>query len=59
MSARTRGLRPGSEAPFSGQYQNTSTKKEVTVTKGEPMPPTPRRGQEYDLVDRTKNKSGH
>lgn len=52
------GLKPGSTAPRSGQYRNTGTRKEVTVTKGEPLPPTPKPGQRYTLVDPTNNKSG-
>jgi len=51
-------LKPGQTSPKSGQYQNTSTKKEVTVPKGRPMPPTPKAGQRYKLVDASKNKSG-
>ena len=50
-------LRPGQEAPKSGQYQNTTTKTEVTTVKGEPLPPTPGKGQGYKLVDPTKHKS--
>ena len=49
-------LNPGTPAPVSGQYQNTTTKTEVTVTKGEPLPPTPEKGQKYILVDKTKHK---
>ena len=30
--------RPGQTAPRSGQYQNTTTRSEVTVTKGEAVP---------------------
>ena len=48
--------RPGQTAPTSGQYQNTTTKSEVTVTKGEPFPPTPGQGQRYRLVDPTRHK---
>jgi hypothetical protein len=51
-------FKPGTTAPKSGQYLNNQTKKEVTVTKGEPLPPTPKAGQNYTLVDPTKNKSG-
>ncbi len=54
MGAKT--FRPGEKAPVSGQYKNTTTKREVTVTKGEPLPPTPRRGQQYTLADATKHK---
>ncbi len=41
----------------SGQYKNTKTGYEVTVTEGEPFPPTPKPGQNYVLVDKTKHKS--
>jgi hypothetical protein len=50
-------LKPGSPAPKSGQYQNTVTKNEVTATKGTPLPPTPKAGQAYKLVDATKHKT--
>ncbi|MHB8066813.1 MAG: hypothetical protein ACYDIC_02820 [Desulfobaccales bacterium] len=49
-------FKPGERADVSGQYKNTTTKTEVTVTKGEPIPPTPRPGQRYVLADRTKHK---
>ena len=49
-------FKPGEKAPVSGQYKNTSTGTEVTVTKGEPFPPTPGKGQKYVLVDPTKHK---
>lgn len=56
-------LKPGEKAPKSGQYgivgpRGGNTGKERTVTKGEPMPPTPKPGQGYILVDPTKNGSG-
>ena len=49
-------LPPGTKALTSGQYLNTAMKTEVTVTKGEPLPPTPKPGQGYKLVDPTKHK---
>jgi hypothetical protein len=49
-------LPPGTKADKSGQYKNTSTKNEVTVTRGEPLPPTPKPNQGYVLVDPTKHK---
>lgn len=56
------GLRPGQKAPASGQYQQIGPRggkgREVTVTRGEPLPPTTRPGSTYAIVDRTKNKSG-
>lgn len=62
IMAKDKGLRPGQTAPKSGQYQQIGPRggegKEVTVTLGEPMPPTPKLGMTYNLVDPTKNKSG-
>ena len=49
-------LKPGTPAPQSGQYQNPKTGNEVTGVQGKPLPPTPRPGQGYVLVDRTKHK---
>jgi len=56
-------LRPGEDAPVSGQYEEVGprggrTGHEITAARGETLPPTTRRGSSYDLVDRTKNKSG-
>jgi len=61
--AKNKGLRPGQPAPASGQYgqvgpRGDKTGKEVTVVKGEPLPPAPKPGMTYDMVDPTKNKSG-
>ena len=49
-------LTPGVKAPASGQYRNNSTRTEVTVTRGAPLPPTPKPSQTYTLVDKTKHK---
>jgi hypothetical protein len=51
--------KPGENAERSGQYEITGprgggTGVERTVTKGEPLPPTPEKGQRYRLVDPTK-----
>jgi len=56
-------LKPGEHAPASGQYEIVGergghTGVERTVTKGEPLPPTPESGQGYRIVDRTKNRAG-
>jgi len=51
-----RYFKPGEIAEVSGQYKNIQTGKEVTVTRGEPFPPTPKKRQRYILVDRTKHK---
>lgn len=54
--------KPGEIAPSSGQYQKIGPRgglgHEVTVVKGERLPPTPASGSTYKIVDRTKNKSG-
>lgn len=53
-------MRPGQKASKSGQYEivgprGGGTGKERTVTKGEPLPPTPKSGLGYKLVDTTKH----
>jgi hypothetical protein len=57
----SRKFKPGETAPRSGQYEILGTRggrtgDERTVTKGEPLPPTPKAGQEYILVDKTKHR---
>jgi hypothetical protein len=52
------GKKPGEIAQTSGQYQiigprGGRTGKEVTVVRGEPLPPTPKPGQTFILVDKT------
>lgn len=56
-------LKPGNKAPASGQYEIVGTRgghtgTERTVTRGEPLPPTPKQGQGYVIADRTKNDAG-
>jgi hypothetical protein len=60
---RTTGLRPGSVAPASGQYEiigprGGRTHVERTISKGERLPPPLEPGQTFTLVDPTKNNSG-
>jgi hypothetical protein len=55
-------LKSGEKAPVSGQYgivgpRGGDTGVEVTVTKGETLPPTPGPGQGFVLVDQTKHQS--
>lgn len=61
-SIMSKKLTPGTTAPRSGQYQERGPRggagREVTVTRGEPLPPTTKPGSSYTLVDPTKNKSG-
>jgi hypothetical protein len=58
-NANTGGLRPGQSAPRSGQYQQIGPRggagPERTVTRGEPLPPTPRPNMTYRLIDPTKH----
>lgn len=51
-------LSPGTPAPRSGQYRNVVTGTEVTSTRGNPLPATPKPNQGYVLVDPTKHKGG-
>jgi hypothetical protein len=55
--------KPGQSAPISGQYvivgpRGGKTGTEVTAVEGKPLPPTPKPGQGYILVDKTKHKGG-
>ena len=56
-------LKPGQPAERSGQYEQVGprggcTGEERTVVRGEPLPPTPRPGMRYVLVDPSRNGSG-
>ena len=53
----TRGSKPGTPAPASGQYKQPGSKTEITAVKGKPLPPTSRPGASWNLVDKTKHKS--
>ena len=61
-SKKISGLKPGDQAPCSGQYQQIGPRggkgREVTSVKGEKLPPTTAKGSTYKLVDASKNKSG-
>lgn len=59
----TSGLKPGSHAPVSGQYEIVGSRggytgTERTSVKGDTLPPTPKPGQTYRLADGTKNGWG-
>jgi hypothetical protein len=60
--ARPSGLRPGTPAPISGQYQIIGPRggagDERTVPAGTRLPPTPKPGSTYTLVDATDNGAG-
>lgn len=59
----TQKLKPGQDAPLSGQYEIVGprggrTGEERTSIIGRPLPPTPKPGQGYIPVDPTRNGSG-
>lgn len=58
-----KNLKSGNPASKSGQYLELGPRdgkiKEVTISKGETMPPTIKPGSRFKLVDVTKNKSGN
>lgn len=53
-----KSFKPGTPAPISAQYKNTSTGFEITGVKGKPLPPTQAPNQKYVAIDPTKHKSG-
>jgi len=53
-------LKPGEKVPVSGQYGEIGPLgghigKEVTGVKGKPLPPSPKKGMSFKLVDKTKH----
>jgi hypothetical protein len=60
-SQQSSSLRPGQAVPQSGQYGLRGVRggdlgREVTGVAGRPLPPTPKPGQSYRLVDATKHQ---
>lgn len=58
-----RSLKPGMRAPISAQYEiigprGGRTGRERQSERGNPLPPTPKAGQQYIAVDPVRNKSG-
>ena len=56
-------LKPGERAPVSGQVEIVGprggrTGEERTTVKGRPLPPTPEPGQQYIVVDPSRNGAG-
>lgn len=49
-------VKTGGVAPKSGQYQVSGTKREITLTKGERVPPYGGKAKAFVLVDKTKHK---
>jgi len=55
VSKPTKGVKPGQQAPKSGQYKQPGKSTEVTAVQGKPMPPGAP-GKKWVLVDPTKHK---
>jgi hypothetical protein len=63
VQGMSKPVKPGQRAPQSGQYEEVGprggrTGHEVTISKGERVPPTRQPGGSFTIVDPTKNKSG-
>ena len=63
MAKKVSGGKPGQRSPVSGQAVPVGPRggqggNEVTVIKGKPLPPTPKPGQTWVVVDPSKNGSG-
>jgi hypothetical protein len=63
MLSATKPLKLGETAPRSGEYEirgerGGHTGRERTVTKGAPMPPTPKPGQTSVMARPAHNKAG-
>ena len=60
MPKGTSNLKPGTPTPVSGQYITVGPRggngSEITSTAGNPLPPAPKPGSTYTLVDATKHK---
>ncbi len=49
-------IKTGGKAPKSGQYRVSGMKQEITLSKGERVPPYGRKARTFVLVDKTKHK---
>jgi len=57
MSNKSVRTKTGRVAPVSGQYRPAGTKHEITLSKGDRVPPYSREAKSFTLVDKTKNKT--
>lgn len=49
-------VKTGGTTPVSGQYQVSGKKQEITLSKGDRVPPYGGKAQKFVLVDKTKHK---
>jgi hypothetical protein len=60
--SKKQAFKPGERVPQSGQAKivgprgGKTSESERTIVEGEPFPPTPRKGQQYRIVDPSKRK---
>jgi len=50
-------VKTGGTAPKSGQYQASGSKQEITLSKGNRVPPHGGKAKTFVLVDKTKHKA--
>lgn len=55
MANRTT-TRTGAKAPRSGQYRPSGERTEITLSKGDRVPPYDGEAKRFTLVDKTKHK---
>lgn len=46
----------GGKAPASGQYRPVGSRTEITLSKGDRVPPYDKEAAKYVLVDKTKHR---
>ena len=57
--ARKPTVAPGGKVPDSGIYRSDKSGQRATMTRGEPAPPTPRRGETWkQVVDTNRGDAG-
>lgn len=56
MSNKMNTVRTGQKTLTSGQYRPVGTKLEITLSKGDRVPPYQQEAKTFILVDKTKHK---
>ena len=49
-------VKTGGVTPVSGQYQVSGARREITLSKGDRVPPSGGKAHTFVLVDKTKHK---
>ena len=58
MTKKIITTKTGEKTPVSGQYAPKGGRTEITMTKGNKVPPTSKGATKFTLVDQTKHKGG-